>query len=59
MQLETNVHDMQIKMKEKEQSISKINKKYNCLREKVTLLFERCLCSLVWFPLLCFFPYLL
>ena len=40
MQLETNFHEMQIKIKEKEQTISKINKKYNCLREKVTLLFD-------------------
>ena len=40
MQLETNVHEMQLKIKEKEQTISKINKKYNCLREKVTLLFD-------------------
>ena len=31
---------MQIKIKGKEQTISKINKKYNCLREKVTLLFD-------------------
>ena len=38
--LESDINDMNKKMSEKEQTISRINKKHNFLKEKVTLLFD-------------------
>ena len=40
IQMESEIQDMHLKYKEKEQTASKINKKLNFLREKVTILFD-------------------
>ena len=40
MKLEADIKDIHIKMSEKEHTVSKINKKFNFLKEKVTLLFD-------------------
>ena len=40
IKLEAEIHDMHLKFSEKEQTVSKINKKYNFLKEKVTILFD-------------------
>ena len=45
IQLESKIQDMHLKYKEKEQTVSKINKKLNFLREKVTILLDKiCKC---------------
>ena len=38
--LENEIHDLHFKIKEKDQVLSKVNKKFNFLKEKVTLLFH-------------------
>ena len=40
VKLEAEIQDMHIKITEKEHTVSKINKKFNFLKEKVTLLFD-------------------
>ena len=40
LKLEAEIKDIHLKMTEKDQTVSKINKKFNFLREKVTLLFD-------------------
>ena len=40
LKLELKIKDMHLKLSEKDQNVSKINKKYNFLKEKVTLLFD-------------------
>ena len=41
IQLESKIKDMHLKYREKEQTVSKINKKSNFLRGKVTILFDK------------------
>ena len=38
--LEAEIQDMHLKIREKDETVSKINKKFNFLKEKVTLLFD-------------------
>ena len=38
--LENEIKDMHLKMSEKDLTVSKINKKFNTLKEKVTILFD-------------------
>ena len=40
LKLESELQDLHHSFKEKDQIVSKINKKFNCLKEKVTLLFD-------------------
>ena len=40
LKLESEIEDLHQRLKEKDQTVSKINKKFNCLKEKVTLLFD-------------------